>query len=132
MDIPDHSLTITKAEGAARQVEEAIRALQRGDLDVAITLSGAAEGMLERSGPHYWLYANERSKAAGFDEQELVKTLNAELYWLKHVTPAGPESLALTRQQAAWMIVRAMTKLKAWSPVMFEFKAWVKRNIDEL
>jgi hypothetical protein len=132
MDAPDRALTITKAEGATRQVEEAIRALQRGDFDVAITLAGAAEGMLERSGLHMWSYIKERTTAAGFDEKTMVNEVNAELYWLKHPTPDKPDTLTLTRSHAAWMIARAMTKLETWSPIMNEFRAWLKRNLDEL
>jgi hypothetical protein len=40
-------LMISKIEGARRQVDEAMKALERGDFDIAITLAGAAEGMLE-------------------------------------------------------------------------------------
>jgi hypothetical protein len=47
MEVPGKVLTISKLEGARRQVEEAIKALERGDFDIAITLAGAAEGMLE-------------------------------------------------------------------------------------
>jgi hypothetical protein len=40
-----------KGWGASRQVEEAIKALEQGDFDIAVTLAGAAaEGMLKRSG----------------------------------------------------------------------------------
>jgi hypothetical protein len=44
VDVPDRVLTITKTGGASRQVEEAIKALRRGDFDVAVTLAGAAVG----------------------------------------------------------------------------------------
>jgi hypothetical protein len=46
MNVRDRPLKISKAEGASRQVEEAIKALERGDFDIAVTLAGAAEGML--------------------------------------------------------------------------------------
>jgi hypothetical protein len=47
MEVPGKVLTISKIEGARRQVDEAIKALERGDFDIAITLAGAAQGMLE-------------------------------------------------------------------------------------
>lgn len=132
MDVPDRDLTITKVEAATRQVEEAIKALLRGDFDVAITLAGAAEGMLERSGQHMWSYIKQRTAEDGFDEKAMVKVVNAELYWLKHPTPDAPDILTLTRSDAAWMIVRAMTKLETWSPILIEFEAWVQLNLDDL
>jgi len=47
MDIPERSLILTKAEAATRQVEGAIEALVRGHFDIAITLAGAAEDMID-------------------------------------------------------------------------------------
>jgi hypothetical protein len=44
----------------------AIDALQTGDYDVALTLAGAAEGMIERTGHHLfgWLKQHPKSVAA--------------------------------------------------------------------
>jgi hypothetical protein len=47
MNFEKKVMTLTKAEGALRQIKAAIEAFWRGDFDIAITLSGAAEGMLE-------------------------------------------------------------------------------------
>jgi hypothetical protein len=132
MEVPDPVLTITKAEGASRQVEEAIRALQRGDFDIALTLAGAAEGMLERPGLHLWAFMLNSPKVADFDKKDLIGALNADLYWLKHPTPNAGESLTLTKAEPAFMIARAASKLEKWSPLMDEFKAWLVENLDEI
>jgi uncharacterized protein (UPF0210 family) len=63
------TLKISKAEGASRQVEKAIKALERGDFDIAVTLAGAAEGMLKRSGHHLWSFMLQSPKAAAFDKE---------------------------------------------------------------
>jgi hypothetical protein len=133
MDVPKRVLTISKAEGASRQVDEAIRALQRGDFDVAVTLAGAAEGMLDRrEGLHLWTYMHAKAKAAGIQTDDLSNHLNAARTWLKHAVPEQEESLALDRCAAVEMIMRAMSKLATWSPLMNEFKAWLVENIDSV
>jgi hypothetical protein len=45
------SLFLTLQKAATRQVDAAIDALQAGDYDVALTLAGAAEGMIARTAP---------------------------------------------------------------------------------
>jgi hypothetical protein len=132
VDVPDRILTITKPEGASRQVEEAIKALQRGDFDIAVTLAGAAEGMLERPGLHLWAFMINSPKAAEFEKKEVIGALNAERDWLKHPTPNGSESLTLTRAEAAFMIARAASKLETWSPQMDDFKDWLVENLVTL
>jgi hypothetical protein len=71
-------LKISKAQGAGRQVEEAIKALERGNFDIAVTLAGAAEGMLERSGRYMWSYMLQSPQAAAFEKKELVTFLNEQ------------------------------------------------------
>src|SRR5215475_7674100 len=132
MRVPSQSLTISKTDGASRQVEEAIRALERGDFDIAVTLAGAAEGMLERSGHHWWSSTLQSPQAAEFDKAELISFLNAERDWLKHPTSSAGETITLTRAHAAIMIVRAMSKLEAWSPRMNRFKRWYEGHLDEV
>jgi hypothetical protein len=131
MNVTARPLRISKAEGASRQVEEAIKALERGDFDIAVTLAGAAEGMLERSGQHMWSFMLKSPKAAEFDKKkELIPFLNAQRDWLKH--PSGSDTMTLTRAHAALMIVRAMIKLETWSPRMNRFKQWYESNLDEV
>jgi hypothetical protein len=132
VDVPKRILRITKAEGASRQVEEAIKALQRGDFDVAVTLAGAAEGMLERPGLHMWAFMMNSPKAAAFEKKELIGALNADRDWLKHPTSNESETLTLSRAEAAFMIARAASKLETWSPLMEDFKNWLVENLDAL
>jgi hypothetical protein len=62
MEVPDRPLNLTKVEAAIRQVEAAIEALERGDFDVAITLAGAAEDMIDRPGSLF-AYHQDHPKA---------------------------------------------------------------------
>jgi hypothetical protein len=126
MRVPKRALEITKAEGASRQVDEAINALERGDFDIAVTLAGAAEGMFERPGPHLWTFIHEKAKATGLEGKVVSDSLNAARSWLKHPTPEAGESLTLERYHAVEMIIRAMSKLSKWSPRMKRFREWVK------
>jgi hypothetical protein len=126
-------LKISKTEAASRQVEIAIKALERGDFDIAVTLAGAAEGMLERSGHHLWSFMLQSPKAAAFDEKkELVPFLNAERDWLKHPTPSAGDTKTFIRAHAAIMIARAMSKLETWSPRMNRFEQWYKGSYEEV
>jgi hypothetical protein len=125
-------LKISETEGASRQVEAAIKALERGDFDIAVTLAGAAEGMLERSGHHLWSFLLESPGAAAFDKRELINFLNAELYWLKHPTPSAGDTKTFTRAHATIMIARAMSKLETWSPRMNRFKRWFEGSLEEV
>jgi hypothetical protein len=70
MDVPDRPQKVTKAEAATRQVEAAIAALVLSDFDIAVTLAGAAEGMIERSGPHLFKFLLDHPKAEGVDKKK--------------------------------------------------------------
>jgi hypothetical protein len=131
MRVPSRSLTITKAEGASRQVDEAINALERGDFDIAVTLAGAAEGMFDRPGLHLWTFMQEQAKAAGVQRREMSDSANAARTWLKHATPGEAASLTLEAYDAVAMIMRAMSKLEHWSPRMRRFSEWLKREVSE-
>jgi hypothetical protein len=116
-----NTLTITKVEGATRQTDAAIEAFTRGHFDIAMTLAGAAEGMLHgTSGLHmssFLLDMIPKGEKSGW-----IAEINRQRDWLKHA--AGPEVLTLEEWQAAQIIVRAVTKLEKWTPRMEEFKAW--------
>ena len=110
----DQPLTLSKAEAAARQVEGAIEALVRGHFDIAITLAGAAEDMLDRPGSLFdYQRDHPRAKKLGLEEDTQRKALadhmNVERNWLKHKGP--PESMEFTLYSAAFMIARAVTTL---------------------
>jgi hypothetical protein len=129
-DVPAKPIVLTKEQGATRQTLAAIEAFFKGEFDVAITLAGAAEGMLEREGPHLFKFLLEHPSVAHFRKKEVATTINAERDWLKHVS--GPEPVQIHRSAAAFMIVRAASKLAEWPPRVWEFRDWVIENLDSL
>lgn len=105
------SLSLTLHEAASRQVDAAIDALQAGDYDVALTLAGAAEGMIERKTGHYmfgWLKQHPRAMER-FDQKQWIAILNSERDWLKH---GGQPAMQICCADAAFMIARAASKLE--------------------
>jgi hypothetical protein len=132
MEVPNQSLTISKSQGAARQVEEAVQALERGDFDIAVTLAGAAEGMMgDRSGMREYMLTHPGAADYFQNEKELGDALNEQVNWLKHSTPDRATAI-FTRSDAVRMIMRAMTKLDAWTPRMQQFRDWWEANVDDL
>jgi putative transcriptional regulator len=126
------TLKITKVEGATRQTVSAIEAFIRGDLDIAITLAGAAEGMLSRQGNYLFSYLRDSPRAQDVEKKEWVRALNEERDWLKHADPDHATVLELEREHAAIMIARAASKLEKWPPQIEEFKEWLCENIEIL
>ena len=128
MDIPLGTLNLTLVEAATRQTDAAIDALQRGDYDVAVTLAGAAEGMIQREGPHMFAHLRDSPRVEEkMSKKEWIATLNRELYWLKH---GGQNEMAIECADAAFLITRAASKLEKWTPKMEEFKLWLMNNLD--
>jgi hypothetical protein len=71
MKIPIGSLDLTLAEAATRPTGAAIDALERGDYDIALTLAGAAEGMIKREGNHMFAGLRDSPKArARFSKEQ--------------------------------------------------------------
>lgn len=131
MEAPNTTLKLTKIEGATRQTSAAIEAFVCGHFDVAITLAGAAEGMLEREGPHLFSFLRDAIRGQpDVQMKEWSDILNIEKHWLKHTS--GAETLLIERGHAAIMIARAASKLPVWTPRMDEFKVWLLNNIDDL
>jgi hypothetical protein len=125
------STSLTLHEAASRQVDAAIDALQAGDFDVALTLAGAAEGMIERKTGHYmfgWLKQHPRAMER-FKQKEWISILNTERDWLKH---GGQRAMQICCADAAFMIARAASKLEEWTPKMVAFKIWLLANIDNI
>jgi hypothetical protein len=60
MEIPKIDLQLTIIEAATRQTDAAISAMEQGLFDVALTLAGAAEGMIDIDGPHMYHMASLR------------------------------------------------------------------------
>jgi hypothetical protein len=125
-------MTLTKAEGALRQISAAIEAFWRGDFDIAITLSGAAEGMLERKEADLFLHMREASRVQHVPKKEWIGTLNQERDWLKHNNPEHSATAEIHRGAAAFMIARAASKLENWPPQVEEFKDWLINKLDDL
>jgi hypothetical protein len=132
MEAPNTTLSLSKIEGATRQTNAAIEAFVSGYFDIAITLAGAAEGMLEREGPHMFSFMRDSPRVQNEDVKmkEWIAVLNLERDWLKHA--GGTETLLIERGDAAFMIARAASKLSTWSPRMEEFKVWLLNNVDDL
>jgi hypothetical protein len=130
MDIPLGTLNLTLVEAATRQTDAAIDALQRGDYDVAVTLAGAAEGMIQREGPHMFAHLRDSPRVEEkMSKKEWIATLNRELYWLKH---GGQNEMAIECADAAFLITRAASKLEKWTPKMDEFRVWLMNNLDAI
>jgi hypothetical protein len=110
MQVPDRPLKLSKVNAAIRQVGAAIDALERGDFDVAITLAGAAEDMIDR-GRSLFAYHRDHPKAKelGIKKGEVLDHMNKERNWLKH--GGAPDMMEITCYSAAFMIARAVTKL---------------------
>jgi hypothetical protein len=121
---------------ATQQLEAAIVALEGGLWHIAITLAGAAEGMIERDGDNLYLFSfqKQQSRLLGFKEREVIRHLNRERDWLKHPTPDEPKVMHFGRYPAAVMIARAASKLeqKDWTPRIEAFREWYVANIDEI
>jgi hypothetical protein len=133
MDMPpQRTLTVTKEQAATRQVVAAIEAFGRGDYDVATTLAGAAEDMIERAGMHLFGFLMDHPKVQEIPRKEWVRHINQVRDWLKH--PSGPPSLEIDMREAAVMIARAATKLEAssWTSTIDDFRLWYIQNADEL
>jgi hypothetical protein len=130
MQVPAGSQRLSLTEAATRQTNAAIAALEQGMFDVAMTLAGAAEGMIKRDGPHMFqgLRAHPRALKR-FSQKEWISMLNMERDWLKH---GGAAEMTIDRASAAFTIARAMSKLDLWSTAMDEFKVWFLANLDDL
>ncbi|WJR74943.1 hypothetical protein [Bradyrhizobium sp. NP1] len=127
--LPADPIKLTLAEGATRQVDAAIDALERGTFDVALTLAGAAEGMLKRDGHHLFvgLRDDPHVKERFDDKKDWITLLNRERDWLKH---GGDDEMQIECFDAALMIARAASKLELWTPKMEDFKTWFLANLD--
>ncbi len=67
------SLHFTLQRTMSRQVDAAIDALVAGDFDIALTLAGAAEGMIERTGLHMFGELKSTPKALErFDKKQWI------------------------------------------------------------
>ena len=130
MNIPLGVLHLSLVEEATRQIDAAIEALEAGHYDVALTLAGAAEGMIQRDGLHMFAYIKSAPRVLEeFSQKEWVATLNRERDWLKH---GGQSMMTIEFGHAAFMIARAASKLEKWTTRMEQFKEWLIDNLDAI
>ena len=95
----------SKKASTQRQLQAAITHCQKGELDCAITLSAAAEGMLPGTDdPYLFKSLRAHASAEGLD-------FNLVINWLKH--PGDPETATLSEFEATIVIARAITKFVA-------------------
>jgi hypothetical protein len=128
MTVEIGSLHLTLVSAATRQIDAAIDALTRGDFDIALTLAGAAEGMIKSSGTDIFSKLKDSTKALErLSKKDWINLMNQELYWLKH---GGEPAMEIECFTAALQIARATSKMVDWTPKMIEFKIWMQTNID--
>jgi hypothetical protein len=124
------SVRATKLGAAVRQLEAAIDAFERGDYAVAITLAGAAEGMLPTI-PSQPLFESLRDHPkAPLKGKPWVSVLNRERDWLKHPSEGaiGPV-IEIDHIDTAVMLLRALARVPdPWSERMEALQEWAKVN----
>jgi hypothetical protein len=96
-----------KQQSSQRQIERAIEHFHRGDLDCAITLAAAGEGMLPQTEePHIFKALQDQQKA----KNEKLD-INLVINWLKHGRDF--ETATIDEFEAVIVIARAITKYVA-------------------
>lgn len=95
----------TKKESSHRQIQAAIAHFHQGELDCAITLAAAAEGILPATeDPNIFKAIREHTNAQDID-------FNLVINWLKH--SGGPEPVDISEFEATLTIARAISKFIA-------------------
>jgi hypothetical protein len=129
------SRTLSKVEAAQQQLEGAIANLFLGNWACAITLAGAAEGMLAPPEVGIDLFTLGKTDIAAqlnLNEKDFVKIVNEQLYWLKHLTETSPVLMNFDQIDVIIMILRAYTKFYALtskkSDDMLIFESWLKHH----
>ena len=127
---------ITKQEAALRQIRIAIKLLEEDEFEAAITLAGAAEGMMLKGAHPIAMFEHLKELRPGDfrTEPEWVNFLNEILYWLKH---SGDQGGNVIGEFDAWvMIARAWTKYHGTyderPPEVDSLMAWSKERNEKL
>ena len=103
---------ITKKEAAVRQINAAIRHLYNEDYECAVTLAGAAEGMLPDTDEARYIFkelAGVETPPEFKDQRDWIAWLNAARDWLKHTTPHRGDEWNLTEMDVVIMVLRAVS-----------------------
>jgi hypothetical protein len=106
-------LGLDRRSAATNQLIAASEMFFAGRYDCAITLAGAAEGMMEGRGPLFTRMKSEVPEelqdVVGRTEAERVTYLNRLRDWLKH--HKMPDQIVIERHDAEMMISRAITAI---------------------
>ena len=112
----------TKKLAAQRQIDAAIAHLHKAELECAVTLAAAAEGLLPDTDEPYIFGHLQNHPAYKNKEVDFNETIN----WLKH--SVKPDEVTIFEHGAALVIARAMSKFVAVfkeGPVEWDqFLAW--------
>ena len=105
MAFSDSRIETTKRLAAQRQIDAALGHLHQSELEVAIALATAAEGLLPD--------AEVRQVSAYLQEHPLGKQVAIEktIHWLKHCAP--PDAATIFEFEAAVVVARVMSKFAA-------------------
>ena len=111
-----------------RQIYCAIEHLKRGDYECAITLAGAAEGMMpDTDAPTFRQRVKALSKSPEIRAAGGATGPNDYANWLKH---GGVENATIPAEEGVALIWRAITKYNVTyndpSPQMLTFADWAK------
>jgi hypothetical protein len=118
-----------------RQIHCAIEHLHRGDYECAITLAGAAEGMLPDTWkPHFRQKVKALSQSSEIQEEGGAIGENDYINWLKHgsLKRGGPrfDATTIPVEESLVVVYRAITKYNAvyddFSPQMLSYLGWLK------
>jgi hypothetical protein len=133
-DVALTELRLTKRSGALRQLEAAIDHLYLGHFDIAITLAGAAEGMLPAPDDiDMFRFLKESTDATDeFGKPEWMRVLNGHKEWLKHPTIDQPQEITLNWLDAAAMINRAAFRYGylVWGEKVQRYMEWYVAFLD--
>jgi hypothetical protein len=119
-DLPK-GIRLTKNEAALRQTMAAIEMYLQGRYECAVTLAGAAEGMVPKSenSMHQAHLTREvpeslrHTEYAALDKTGRNRFWNEQRDWLKHTGDSHPPSMSIIKLDAESMISRAITHLPA-------------------
>ena len=112
-------IRLTKNEAALRQTMAAIEMYLQGRYECAVTLAGAAEGMVPKSenSMHQAHLTREvpeslkHTEYATFDKTGRNRFWNTQRDWLRHTGDFHPPSMTIMKLDAESMISRAITHL---------------------
>jgi hypothetical protein len=143
----DESVTLTKLEAAQEQLEGAIHCLFTGNWACAVTLAGAAEGILPETGKCDDLFSVGRRLAVddhGMNEKDYVAMYNQLLYWLKHNEKNKSDhkvNYSIGQQDAVQLVLRAYSRFcahqsplqanEAHSEITGLFEQWFRQNYSD-